>query len=349
MLAVCPQTCRVIIVRAAQDRKLADGGRLFGALADTAPLTVTSVKVAPRGPGDKGRIAKVALRAGRALIARPDFGDLDDAPEAIELTLVEASEIDAPAGKTALLWRLLTTHPVSTAAQAEQVVQLYRLRWRIEQIFRALKSDGLALDDSQLIVAPPPWRRPESGWIDHDNRKRRSGQRSRHHRLEAAGSLQRDHVRRHTPHPLDQAIQTGCIAIHRKDFPAGAHSNVQAVFRDVYSDNDDVHGDPSLPNRASLLAAQATVRVRWNGGRGAELTCGLARPRGCRAPARHRDPYLMRVAAMRVTRGFGLSIGRNPSHVLLLSGPCSPLPPSGRSRPSSPSYGEGATTTLRLF
>ena len=142
-----------LIVRAAQDRKLADGGRLFGALADTAPLTVTSVKVAPRGPGDKGRFAKVALRAGRALIARPDSGDLDDAPEAIELTLVEASEIDAPAGKTALLWRLLTTHPVSTAAQAEQVVQLYRLRWRIEQIFRALKSDGLALDDSQLIDA----------------------------------------------------------------------------------------------------------------------------------------------------------------------------------------------------
>ena len=92
-----------LIVRAAQDRKLADGGRLFGALADTAPLTVTSVKVAPRGPGDKGRIAKVALRAGRALIARPDTGDLDDAPETIELTLVEASEIDAPAGKTALL------------------------------------------------------------------------------------------------------------------------------------------------------------------------------------------------------------------------------------------------------
>lgn len=142
-----------LIVRAAQDRKLADGGRLFGALADTAPLTVTSVKVAPRGPGDKGRIAKVALRAGRLRIARPDTGDLDDAPETLELSLVEASETDAPAGKTALLWRLLTTHPVTTAAQAEEVVQLYRLRWRIEQIFRALKSDGLALDDSQLIDA----------------------------------------------------------------------------------------------------------------------------------------------------------------------------------------------------
>jgi len=27
------------------------------------------------------------------------------------------------------------------------------LRWRIEQLFRALKSDGLALDDSQVIEA----------------------------------------------------------------------------------------------------------------------------------------------------------------------------------------------------
>jgi len=30
------------------------------------------------------------------------------------------------------------------------VVQLYRLRWRIEQTFRSLKSDGLDLEDSQI-------------------------------------------------------------------------------------------------------------------------------------------------------------------------------------------------------
>ena len=59
----------------------------------------------------------------------------------------------SPPGKTALVWRLLTTRTVSNAAQAEEIVQLYRLRWRIEQIFRALKSDGLALDDSQVIDA----------------------------------------------------------------------------------------------------------------------------------------------------------------------------------------------------
>ena len=45
----------------------------------------------------------------------------------------------------------MTTLPVADAHQVEEIVQLYRLRWRIEQTFRALKSDGLALEDSQII------------------------------------------------------------------------------------------------------------------------------------------------------------------------------------------------------
>lgn len=142
-----------LIVRASQDRSLTDGGTLFAALADAELLSTNQVRVAPRGPGDKGRVATVELRAGIVHIARPQTVGRSEAPGTVELTLVEAREINAPPGKTPLLWRLLTTHPVSSAAQAEYIVQLYRLRWRIEQIFRALKSDGLALDDSQLIDA----------------------------------------------------------------------------------------------------------------------------------------------------------------------------------------------------
>jgi len=142
-----------LIVRAAQDRSLAGGGRLFEALRDAICLSTSPVRVASRGPGDKGRIAKVELRAARVCIARPVNGHHGDIPEAIELSLIEAREVDAPTDKTPLLWRLLTTHVVTHAAQANQIVQLYRLRWRIEQTFRALKSDGLALDDSQVIDA----------------------------------------------------------------------------------------------------------------------------------------------------------------------------------------------------
>lgn len=142
-----------VIVRAAQDRSLADGGRLFEALSEARCLGVREARVAPCGPGDKGRIAEVELRAGRVIIARPRNGAEAVDPPEIALTLVEARERAAPHGKTPLHWRLLTSHSVTTAAQADEVVQLYRLRWRIEQTFRALKSDGLALGDSQIIDA----------------------------------------------------------------------------------------------------------------------------------------------------------------------------------------------------
>jgi hypothetical protein len=142
-----------LIVRAGQDRSLADGGTLFEALGGAEPLSRSDVRVAPRGPGDKGRVANVELRAGSVRIARSQALGRSEAPDSVELTLVEAREINAPPGKAQMLWRLLTTRKVTCAAQAEDIVQLYRLRWRIEQIFRALKSDGLALDDSQVIDA----------------------------------------------------------------------------------------------------------------------------------------------------------------------------------------------------
>jgi DDE family transposase len=142
-----------LIVRAAQNRCLSDDTMLFAALADAEVLQTSIVKVAPRGPGDKGREALVELRAGLVSLAHPRNLKRSEARDAVELTLVEAREINAPAGKTPLSWHLLTTHSVTSATDAEEIVQLYRLRWRIEQVFRALKSDGLALDDSQVIEA----------------------------------------------------------------------------------------------------------------------------------------------------------------------------------------------------
>jgi hypothetical protein len=152
-LFACKPARLDLIVRASQDRGLAEGGLLFAALAQTNALCSGDVRVAPRGPGDKGRIAKVELRAATVRIKRPRMARRDEVPATIELTLVEAREVDAPSDKAALLWRLLTTLPIATAAQANEVVQLYRMRWRIEQVFRALKSDGLALNDSQVIDA----------------------------------------------------------------------------------------------------------------------------------------------------------------------------------------------------
>jgi hypothetical protein len=120
-----------LIVRAAQDRTLRDGTRLFAAPASWPELAQTEVRVAPSRAGARGRIAKVALRAGSVVISRPRQGsDLSDPPH-LTLYMVEAREIGGPADGS-LLWRLLTTRVVTTAADAAEIVRLYRLRWRID-------------------------------------------------------------------------------------------------------------------------------------------------------------------------------------------------------------------------
>jgi hypothetical protein len=138
-----------LVIRARHDRPLSDGGSLFAAPTAWPTSEPIAVQVAPRGPGDKGRIAQVIIRAGTVTIKRPDTGERRD-PKTLTLGLVNVSEENAPPGVKPLLWRLLTTLPVDNVAAAAQVVQLYRLRWRIEEVFRACKSDGLRLEETQL-------------------------------------------------------------------------------------------------------------------------------------------------------------------------------------------------------
>lgn len=138
-----------LAVRSRHDRPLEGGKTLFEALAEQPALAADLVKVAPRGPGDKGRVAKVVLRAGKVRIKRPRTAPRTD-PEALVIGFAEAIEQDPPQGVKPLVWRILTTLPVETADDAREVVGVYRLRWRIEEVFRALKRDGLALEDTQV-------------------------------------------------------------------------------------------------------------------------------------------------------------------------------------------------------
>lgn len=139
-----------LIVRAGQNRALADGeGCLFEALDDTPSLGESVIDVGPR-PGAKARKAKVELRAAPVRPRRPLHLTKKTDPDEVALWLVEAREINVPKGATPICWRLLTARPVASPAEAQEVVNRYRLRWRIEQVFRALKSDGMRLEDSQI-------------------------------------------------------------------------------------------------------------------------------------------------------------------------------------------------------
>jgi hypothetical protein len=138
-----------LVVRCSANRKLADGRLLFEATQDWPALGSVAVQVPPRGPGDAGRVAGVTLRAGAVKLCRPRNGRQGDWPRTLLLRLVEAVELAPPAGVKPVHWRLLTSLPANDPADAIDVVRLYRLRWRIEQSFRMIKSDGLKLEAAQ--------------------------------------------------------------------------------------------------------------------------------------------------------------------------------------------------------
>jgi Transposase DDE domain len=140
-----------LIVRSRHDRATVSQTPLFAAPETFALTDVVEIHVPPRGPGDKGRIALASVKAGRVEIVRPK-GITTGAPT-ISLGLVEICELNPPVGTKPVHWRLLTTLPIKTRADIDEVARLYRLRWRIEQMFRSLKSDGLDLEATQVVEA----------------------------------------------------------------------------------------------------------------------------------------------------------------------------------------------------
>ena len=108
--------------------------------------------VLPAQPGRRERAACLSLRFGTVSLRRPPTADKDLA-ENVDVFVVDVAEVDAPADVEALHWRLLTTHTVTTVAEAQQIVIWYRQRWIIEQVFRTLKSAAVQADQSQVTEA----------------------------------------------------------------------------------------------------------------------------------------------------------------------------------------------------
>lgn len=143
-----------VLIRAAQDRRLDGTGKLFSIAADWPEHDRRMIEVScgPKALRQR-RQAEVALRFGPVVIRRPKDARDRSLPETVSLHLVDLHETGMPpAGEKPVVWRLLTTHPVTTVAHAWQMVDWYRKRWLIEQLFRTLKQQGLRVEDSQVTT-----------------------------------------------------------------------------------------------------------------------------------------------------------------------------------------------------
>lgn len=141
-----------LLSRAMHDHSLLDGGTLYQAV-ERARFCGKAVIDLPQRMDRRGRQAHLSMRFGTAVLKRPQRPGVDNLPEGVKVSFVEVVEVHPPKAAKPIHWLLLTTHPVTTAAEAWRIVSWYKQRWIIEQLFRSLKSQGLRIEDSQLDSA----------------------------------------------------------------------------------------------------------------------------------------------------------------------------------------------------
>jgi hypothetical protein len=142
-----------LIVRACQNRKIETDGDedllLFPFIDGLPEAGRIRVKI-PAAPGRKERIAELAIRFSPVELRKPRHGAARDLPKTTNLMLVDVREVSTPQDGKPLHWRLVTTHTVTDLAEARRIVDLYRMRWSIEEYFRLLKTAGFDIEDADI-------------------------------------------------------------------------------------------------------------------------------------------------------------------------------------------------------
>ena len=141
-----------LLIRSNFNRRIADGNKLAEHLNELPVMYEYEVTL--NGDIRKGiekRRAHIALKWSKTGILKSEKTKNKKLASSKEVYVVEARETNRTKG---IYWRILTTHPVTNAEQALQIIDWFKQRWHIEQIHRLLKTEGFRIERSQL----------EQGW-----------------------------------------------------------------------------------------------------------------------------------------------------------------------------------------
>lgn len=138
------------VIRLAQSHRRIAGpcGNIAEAVANATPIATVKVEI-PIGDG-KHRQATLQLRS--VVVTTAPNTRKHPQRQPLTWTVVEAKEIDAPAGVEPLRWLLWTTEPAGTADEIMAILRIYKLRWGIEDFHLTLKS-GCHIEELRLETA----------------------------------------------------------------------------------------------------------------------------------------------------------------------------------------------------
>jgi hypothetical protein len=151
--ALRPQNMH-LIVRACQNRRIETDEEeeqieLLFSHVDSLPEQGRFKVTIPAAPGRKARTSELAVRFSQVVLRKPKYGAAD-LPETVTLTMVDVRETSTPPEGKPIHWRLLTTRSVTNLTEARRVVELYRMRWVIEEYFHTLKTGGFDVEAADI-------------------------------------------------------------------------------------------------------------------------------------------------------------------------------------------------------
>ena len=141
-----------LVIRSNHDRKLSGSEtKLFEHLSALKTVGTYDLEIKKSQKKRVPRVAKMEVKYDRVKLAKPS-SCRSELPEYVELNVIEARESAAtrPGSEKELLWRIYTTHEINTLSDAVAIIYWYSLRWRIEELFRTVKTEGLNVENSQL-------------------------------------------------------------------------------------------------------------------------------------------------------------------------------------------------------
>jgi hypothetical protein len=138
-----------LLIRAVQDRRLAEGQQQLVSWVEEQPVAGIQQIQVPRHGTQPGRVARLKVRFARVSLQPPKN---KKSPGALTLWAVLSQEVEAPPGIAPLRWMLLTTCPVDSFEAACEKLHWYALRWGIEVFHRTLKT-GCRIEQRQLGAA----------------------------------------------------------------------------------------------------------------------------------------------------------------------------------------------------
>lgn len=137
------------IVRMQNDRLAGDGAHTISSEMEESPVKgLHRVQVRDQN----GELTAVTLELKcKRIHVQPPIGKQKRYP-ALDLTVIHATERDAPKGRKPIDWKLMTDLPARTRAEVIEKIDWYALRWKIEVFHKILKS-GCKAEDSKLRTA----------------------------------------------------------------------------------------------------------------------------------------------------------------------------------------------------